>query len=585
MPIFYFFYFLISFFIMSQQFKTINVSTGERNKFDLSHNQVTTTDFGKIIPIMVRECLPNDDFYVDPKVFIRLGNMPAPTFGKIKCRLHTFFVPNRIMWNRWDDFIVGSYTGSAPYVTIQQIHAALSYDPASDVYPGTTSPNDYQRGEILDTLSNLGFNPKVIHKLNQLEPAQRINAFPFLAYQRIWFDYFRDSNLSQVGETWFNAFVNGGSLDAYVNQILRLRHSCYKKDYFTTAKVNPQEGGTGSYIRVSLDSSSVYNPSDRAVIYAGTDGKLVTSNGSDYVNTTLTGGSVYINGIRAANARQRYLERNNFVGERTISRLQAHFGVAPSAERLDMAEWLGSNEFDVKIQDVTSTSMYNGSSPTVMADGLGALAGKGWLDSSQQKSNPVKYHCTEHGIMMTVMSILPDTGYYQGLSKMWQRGFMGDGPIEYFTPEYENLGYEPILNRQVYVPGQAVTYSNYASQGIFGYTPRYSDYKFQLDVLAGDMVAADTEASADCYHLFRKMDFSDTNPLQLNEDFVVLNNQNNDYDRIYKVTDNKIDHFICDISVNCVATRNMSSFAEPMLDANEEERGQRVTLPYGGIRL
>ena len=46
---------------MSQQFNEVRVGTSARSTFDLSHHQVTTSDFGYLIPICVRDMIPNDE--------------------------------------------------------------------------------------------------------------------------------------------------------------------------------------------------------------------------------------------------------------------------------------------------------------------------------------------------------------------------------------------------------------------------------------------------------------------------------------------------------------------------------------------
>lgn len=572
---------------MSQEFKNVKVSTGRRSTFDLSHDQVTSSDFGKIIPIMCRECLPGDKWTVDPNVFVRLAPLAVPTYGRIKCRVHTFFVPNRILWRDWDNYIVGNSQSLPPYMTVSTLAQIFMLDPAFD--PQVTGGT---RGIFTDVCSNLGINPISICRktvqgeegawISSLPTDQKINALPFLAYQRIWFDYFRDTNLN-TSENWFDQFVNGGNMsDTLARQILSRRHACFKKDYFTTCKLNPQDGANAATAEVNSSLPRVAGSTGQAVVAGNyTSGKSDLSlvlQGFSSPNGVVQ--SISVPALRAATALQRYLERNNYVGARTISRLLAHFGVQPSAERLDMSEYVGGSDFPIQIADVTSTSLYSSSSP-FGTTGLGTQAGKG-VGAGDVKG--CEYFCKEHGFLMSVMSIMPDSGYYQGINKMWTRGFNGDGKFEYFTPEFENLGFQPVLNRELYVPSHS-NYSAYNPSQIFGYTPRYSEYKFQNDVLAGDFVNTATQSGSDCFHLFRRLYYSDVYPLSLNTNFTTLLNQSNTYDRIFQVTDNTLDHFYCDIHVKAVAERNMVDFSEPSIADVQEGEGRKVELPYGGIRL
>ena len=87
---------------MSQLFNRIKVATSNRSTFDLSHHQVTTSDFGYIIPICYRDMLPNDDFVVKPNIFCRLAPLNVPTYGRIKCSVYHFFVPYRLLYDYSD---------------------------------------------------------------------------------------------------------------------------------------------------------------------------------------------------------------------------------------------------------------------------------------------------------------------------------------------------------------------------------------------------------------------------------------------------------------------------------------------------
>lgn len=565
---------------MAQEFSRVKVGTNKRSSFDLSHYQVTTTDFGKLVPICVRECLPHDEITLDPKVFIRLAPLAVPTFGHIKARVHTFFVPNRILWKGWDNWINGLNTSSLPYFTTTQLHDEASFDPAYISYVEPLPSQVYPRGQITDLFTNLGLSQEAVsHYQSVTFGNYKLNPFAFLAYQRIWFDYFRDSNINQ-DEAWFDNLRNHSSgmySNILVHQMVQLRRACFKKDYFTTAKLNPQDGADAALATAQFN---------RAINSASTGLLAVhakTTNGSNSIELNVTNTDTSSNRIvsaisvpvlRAATALQRYLERNNFVGSRPIARALAHFGIAPSAERLDMSEYLGAHDFPVQIADVTSTSLYSATEPDPMQPGgLGTQAGKGIAAGNGQAIN---YHAKEHGILMSVLSILPDTGYYQGLPKWLTRGYV-DGKFDYFTPEFENLGFQPILTREL------VSDSSHPEQ-IFGYTPKYSEYKFQMDVLAGDFTARGTNTGGDSYHLFRKLESTDA---VLNTSFTEcgFNNQM-DYDRIFQVpSEDGLDHFYCNINCFCQMVRQMSSFASPSIINSEEGDGQRIDLPYGGTRL
>ena len=567
---------------MPQLFNKIKIGSTKRSTIDLSHHQVTTSDFGYIIPICVREMVPNDDFVVKPNIFCRLAPLAVPTYGRVKAKIFHFFVPNRILYPDWDSFIGSDASNNTtpPYSTVADLRSLLQSDP--QFYNGTGTPTGY-RGQFGRLMSNFGINPYYITRNGGLDVSDRINMLPFLAYYRIWIDYFMDSSLNDhpTEVRWFNNLIaSGGHLSAAnLPSLLTTKNICFSKDYYTTAKVNPQDGSAS---KVGVDVSFDLNPSFRqgasgiGIAVKESSGKIYTSGheaeGTKYI------GEFTIEALRAANSLQRYKERNNYVGSKLINKILAHFGIAPTPERLDMAEYLGGQEMPIQIGDVTSSAFHPSGSPQTF--GLGDMAGKG---IGASRGDSVRYHATEHGIFMTVMALLPSVGYYQALPYAWTRGVYGD-PFDYYHSEFENLGYEFVLNKEVYVPTvDDPAYSNYNPDGIFGYVPRYASYKFHNDILAGDFVGrlvagGSFNAQMDSWHLFRKFQFDNSSPLALNSNFVECDNRSNDFDRIFQNTSTDLDHFYFNIDMDVKATRPMVGFAEPVLGTVNEEDGNAVNI-------
>ena len=592
---------------MSQLFNKIKVASNNRSTFDLSHHQVTTSDFGYLIPICYRDLVPNDDIVVKPSIFTRLAPMAVPTFGRIKTSIFHFFVPYRLLYGHWDSFITQDPNNHTvpPYALASDIKDTLSLDKQFNI---NSSSSGIDRGHYCRVMSNLGLNPEVflIDEIRGGLPiSERFSMFPFLAYNRIYIDYFLDPSLGDhpLNVEIFNNLVKDGgnlfSVDANLaRSMFGTKFSAYKKDYFTTARVNPQAGDASL---VGVDIASDLNPSlsfsasatngNLKVGRSSTDSALPDSvyNSTQSQGTNSLIGQFTIEALRAANSLQRYLERNNFVGTKIINRLFAHFGVLPTPERLDMAEYIGGSSFPIQIGDVTSHSVHNyDNDDNIDIRGLGYQAGKG-VGAGQGDS--VRYHAKEHGVFLSLMSIQPDTGYYQGISRFWQKGVNGDA-LDYFHPEFENLGYQEILNKELYVPKHD-NYDQFDPDGIFGYSPRFSEYKFQNDVLGGDFVGYNryqgptdpNVATQDSWHLFRKLYYTNQNPLSLNLNFLQLHNSTTDYDRIFQFMDNSYDHFYFNIDVDVKATRDMAGFGEPSLSATNEDDGKTVNLPYGGTRL
>ena len=167
---------------MSQIFDKIKVGANKRTTFDLSHDQITTSDFGYIIPICYRDMVPNDDFVVKPNLFVRLSPLAVPTYGRVKCRVHHFFVPYRILYPQWNKFITSDRTNftAVPFFAASNLSSYVRQD--SQFATGTTLK---PRGYYTRLMSNLGVNPSIYAGTGTLSNSYNLSAFPFLAYYRI----------------------------------------------------------------------------------------------------------------------------------------------------------------------------------------------------------------------------------------------------------------------------------------------------------------------------------------------------------------------------------------------------------------
>jgi len=91
----------------------VELTRPRRATFNMSHEKRVSTRMGKLTPIFVSETLPNDTFIVSSEVLIKLAPMIAPIFQRIQMYVHYFFVPNRLLWEDWEDFITGGRLGEA----------------------------------------------------------------------------------------------------------------------------------------------------------------------------------------------------------------------------------------------------------------------------------------------------------------------------------------------------------------------------------------------------------------------------------------------------------------------------------------
>lgn len=430
------------------------------NKFDLSHTRKLSCLGGYLIPIMCQEVLPGDKFRCQTELMVRLAPMLAPVYAQLDVYTHFFFVPNRILWSSWSDFITGGDDGlQAP------VHPALNVNGAT---LGLNTLADY-----------MGF-PVQAGALGAIN--QNINLLPFRAYQEIWNEYYRDQTIIAR----FNFSKASGVIttaDPDYNQLMELHKRAWERDYFTSCLPNPQRGvASAAPIKDYLGQTLARNSSTNALITGATGfitngaGGLQANPGA--VNTRLTGedgtmGSLLISELRKASALQRFVEKMNRGGARLTEVILMQFGVKSSDARLQRPEYLGGARSPVTISEVVSSYQLNVTPPNLPQ---GNLAGHG-IGIGDNHGFPESFF-EEHGFIIGVMSIAPRAEYFQGLNKMWQRPTR----LDYYWPDFAELGEQAVLNKELYLE----TAGPGTNDGTFGYIPKFSEYKYAPSTVHGD---------------------------------------------------------------------------------------------------
>lgn len=180
-----------------------------RNRFDLSYPLQTTFDAGVLVPFYVQDTLPNDTFYISAKSFIRAQPMTAPLLHDVDVFLQYFYCPERILWDKTEDFFLGipDETGALP------------------VRPTIKAPTaGWQNGSLADYLGFPTEQGEIEH-----------SAIPFRAYAAIYNEFYRDKTLQSPVSI---------SLASALDEItsLELQSPRWKKDYFHKAELQRQLG-------------------------------------------------------------------------------------------------------------------------------------------------------------------------------------------------------------------------------------------------------------------------------------------------------------------------------------------------------
>lgn len=181
----------------------------KRNRFDLSFPLQTTFDAGVLVPFLVQDTLPNDTFYISAKSFIRAQPMTAPLLHDVDVFMQYFYCPERILWDKTEDFFLGipDETGALP------------------VRPTIKAP---EAGWAIGSLADyLGFPTE--------QGGIEHSAIPFRAYAAIYNEFYRDKSLQAPV-----SISLASALDEITN--LELQSPRWKKDYFHKAELQRQLG-------------------------------------------------------------------------------------------------------------------------------------------------------------------------------------------------------------------------------------------------------------------------------------------------------------------------------------------------------
>lgn len=415
-----------------KMFNSVRSLRPGRSVFNLSYEKLFTCDMGELIPVMCDEAVPGDVFQIGNQAMIRFQPMVAPMMHEVNCFVHYYFVPYRLLWDLWEDFITGGRLGTD-----------------ASVLP-RWSPTDTNVGSLWDYL---GFPTNIFP--NDALPLD----FPRRAYNFIYNEFYRDQNL--IAEIPLS------------NQTIKLR--AWEKDYFTSA-LPWQQRGTAPALPISGNTTAIwpdYAGSSSANLVmntvthvpANSDTKQALENNIVDLSSATT---FNVSDLRLAFQIQKWLERNARAGARYTEFLKAHFGVAPRDDRLDRPEYIGGSKSPIIVSEVLKTSS-DGTTPQ------GTMAGHGLGVSNTYIG---KYHVQEFGLIMGIMSIMPKAVYSQGIDRQWLRRTKYD----FYSPEFANLSEQAIERAEIYA-----SLVGAENRTIFGYQGRYDEMRVKRNMYCGDM--------------------------------------------------------------------------------------------------
>lgn len=452
----------------------------KRSKFSLSNYKLFSCDMGELVPCGLTEVLPGDTIQQATSALVRCSPLLAPVMHPVHVRIHHWFVPHRLVWEDWEDFITGGPDGMD-----------------NSAFPTITFASGAAVGSLADYLG-------VPTGINGIE----VSALPFRGYAMIWNEWYRDADL----QTELTIDTSDGA-DTTTNTALQ--NCAWEKDYFTSSRPWEQKGPS---ITIPLGTSApvIETPGTTnysMLRYASTGNPLGTtglgSKGSGVFADGTTGGSnnirldpngtmqtdlssasaVTVNLLREALALQRFEEARARYGSRYVEYLR-YLGVRSSDARLQRPEYLGGGKQTIQFSEVLQTAEGDDPVGEMRGHGIGAL-----------RSNRYRRFIEEHGYIYTFMSVKPKTIYAQGLPRTWNRRVKED----FWQKELQHIGQQEVLNKEVYA-------GHSSPNDTFGFQDRYDEYRRTESTIAGEF----RTTMLDHWHMAR---IFSTSPA-LNADFV-----------------------------------------------------------------
>lgn len=474
-------------------------------KRDSTHKTSLYADY--LVPFFLDHMLPADTFNGRTSLFGRLATPKLPIMDDLYMDTFYFFVPYRLLWDNWRK-LMGEQDNpgdSTSYLV-----------PDIKVLAGDNDPHTLMDYFGLPLGKGFGDTGQ-----------EKISALPFIAYNLIWNEFFRDQNLQTralVDKTDVQKeFQTSGH--AY-NYVLRKRGK--RHDYFTSCTPWPQKGtavkiplgstapviGDGktlglqnnhqlfglnyydgvqnkAYPRVALYGTNVgtsaYGTVPELNYPANSWGVSLDPTKSGLIADLSSATASTVNALRQAFQLQRLLERDARSGTRYVETIKSHFLTVCPDFRLQRPEYIGGSTCRININPVQQTSSTDEESPQ------GHLSAYGTVHDNNGTFN---YSATEHGLVMGLVSVRANLTYQQGIN----RHFTKRSRYDFYWPVLANLGEQAVLNKEIYYDP-----AGGHDDEVFGYQEAWAEYRYKPNQISGVMRST-APTPLDAWHLAEKFE-------------------------------------------------------------------------------
>lgn len=466
-----------------------------RNGFDLSFKKNFTAKAGELLPVMVKEVLPGDTFKINLKAFTRTQPVNTAAFARIREYYDFFFVPYDLLWNKSNTVLTQMYdnpqhavsldptqnfvlNGEMPFTTTADI-ANYIYAIGNSYSSYKTNYFGYERAacsvKLLEYLgygnyeiyiSDTWLNAPLMADLNQ-------NIFGLLAYQKIYSDFYRDSQWERISPSTFNVdymdgnnmLVNNFNTDSSFCQnynFFDLRYCNWQKDLFHGVLPHQQYGETAV-------ASITPNVTGKLTLSGfGTVGSVASGTATKNLPSFDTVGDLSILVLRQAEFLQKWKEITQSGNKDYKDQLEKHWGVSVGDGFSELCTYLGGVSSSIDINEVVNTNITGNAAADIAGKGVGVANGEINFNSNGR-----------YGLIMCIYHCLPLLDY---TTDMLDPAFLKVNSTDYAIPEFDRVGMQSMPLVQLMNPLRSVAD---ASGLVLGYVPRYIDYKTSVDQSVG----------------------------------------------------------------------------------------------------
>lgn len=463
-----------------------------RNGFDLSFKRNFTAKAGELLPVMVKEVLPGDVFNINLSSFTRTQPINTAAFARMREYYDFFFVPYELLWTRSDTVLTqmydnpqhassllpkenGKLSENLPYITCQQIALYLEKQRSLGAVAVKVSKNyfGYKRGDLtVKLLEYLGYgnysdyvsadsekntwakNPK----MNNLN----MNAFGLLAYQKIYADFYRDSQWEKSNPSSFNVdFMTGTSsmnipipvdpteASFYSNyNLFDLRYCNWQKDLFHGLLPSSQLGGTPATYAIQGPVIGTVLPTNE-----------IDAKANVQLNVLM---------LRQYEFLQKWKEIAQSASQDYKEQVKKHWNVSVGDYASECCQYLGGITSNIDINEVVNTNLTTDFAADIAGKGTGVGRGSIRFDSKGK-----------YGLLMCIYHCLPVLDY---TTDFLEPCLTKVKATDFAIPEFDKVGMQSVPLVWLTNPSEKVAAAPYMK---LGYAPRYIEYKTSFDTSVG----------------------------------------------------------------------------------------------------